>query len=191
MRTLILEVVLGCPNFLPLQFLGRSLKEKYGEMSPRLWKKPCQKWTANFCSPLSIFGEAPWAAPGVLWKKAPRAIRAMRGKTLENRTISTVLWVHKKLPQSTVKLVLPSNESYESKTGCNRTLATVLWVPLTQPRHLNQNISKWHLSSHGAVQTALSLRKSPMSVIFPTAILLCPQTPRVGDAPEQFKSRYV
>ena len=29
-----------------------------------------------------------------------------------NRTISTVLWVHKKLPQSTVKLVLPSNESY-------------------------------------------------------------------------------
>ena len=67
-----------------------------------------------------------WADPGVLWKKAPRAMRAMRG----NRTISTVLWVHKKLPQSTVKLVLPSNESYESKTGCNRTLATVLWVPL-------------------------------------------------------------
>ena len=45
-------------------------------------------------------------------------------------TPTTVLWVHKKLPQSTVKLVLPSNESYESKTGCNRTLATVLWVPL-------------------------------------------------------------
>ena len=38
--------------------------------------------------------------------------------------------MHKKLPQSTVKRVLPSNESYESKTGCNRTLATVLWVPL-------------------------------------------------------------
>ena len=38
--------------------------------------------------------------------------------------------MHKQLPQSTVKLVLPSNESYESKTGCNRTLATVLWVPL-------------------------------------------------------------
>ena len=38
--------------------------------------------------------------------------------------------MHKKLPQSTVKLVLPSNESYESKTGCNRTLATVLWAPL-------------------------------------------------------------
>ena len=65
-----------------------------------------------------------WADPGVLWKKAPRAMRAMRGKTLEtvpfNRTLA----------QSTVKLVLPSNESYESKTGCNRTLATVLWVPL-------------------------------------------------------------
>ena len=39
-----------------------------------------------------------------------------------NRTISTVLWVHRKLPQSTVKQVLPSNQSYESKTGllhCN------------------------------------------------------------------------
>ena len=41
-----------------------------------------------------------------------------------------VLWVHRKFPQSTVEQVLPSNESYESKTGCNRTLATVLWVPL-------------------------------------------------------------
>ena len=58
-------------------------------------------------------------------------MRAMRGNTLETVTISTALWVHKKLPQSTVKLVLPSNESYESKTGCNRTPATVLWVPLT------------------------------------------------------------
>ena len=32
-----------------------------------------------------------WAGPGVLWKKAPRAMRAMRGKTLEtvpfNRTL--------------------------------------------------------------------------------------------------------
>ena len=35
-------------------------------------------------------------------------------------TISTILWVHRKLPQSTVRQVLPSNESYESKTGCNR-----------------------------------------------------------------------
>ena len=58
-------------------------------------------------------------------------MRAMRGKTLETVTISTVLWVHKELPQSTVKLVLPNNESYDSKTGCNRTLPTVLWVPLT------------------------------------------------------------
>ena len=40
--------------------------------------------------------------------------------------------MHKKLPQSTVKLVLPSNGSYESKAGCNRTLATVLWVPLNK-----------------------------------------------------------
>ena len=73
-----------------------------------------------------------WADPGVLWKKGPQSNESYeRGKTLENRTISTVLWVHKKLPQSTVKRVLSSNESYESKTGCNRTLATVLWVPLS------------------------------------------------------------
>ena len=74
-----------------------------------------------------------WADPGVLWKKAPRAIRAMRGKTLRTvpfKGISTVLWVHQKLPQSTVSQAFPSNKSYESKTGCNRTPATVLWVPL-------------------------------------------------------------
>ena len=29
--------------------------------------------------PVGVF----WADPGVLWKKAPRAMRAMRGKTLE------------------------------------------------------------------------------------------------------------
>ena len=71
-----------------------------------------------------------WADPGRTVEKARRAMRAMRGKTLETVPFSTVLWVHKKLPQSTIKLVLPSNESYESKTGCNRTLATILWVPL-------------------------------------------------------------
>ena len=62
--------------------------------------------------------------------KGPQSNESYERENPWNRTISTVLWVHKKLPQSTVKLVLPSNESYESKTGCNRTLATVLWVPL-------------------------------------------------------------
>ena len=52
-----------------------------------------------------------WAVPRVVWKKAPRAMRATRGNTFET--------------------VLPSNESCESKTGCNRTPATVLSVPLT------------------------------------------------------------
>ena len=63
-------------------------------------------------------------------EKGPQSNESYERENPWNRTISTVLWVHKKLPQSTVKLVLPSNESYESKTGCNRTLATVLWVPL-------------------------------------------------------------
>ena len=78
-----------------------------------------------------------WADPGVLWKKAHRAIRAMIGKTLQTvpfKGISTVLWVHHKLPQSTVSQAFPSNKSYESKAGCNRTPATVLWVPLINAR---------------------------------------------------------
>ena len=78
---------------------------------------------------------ASWADPGVLWKNAPRAIRGMRGKSLQTvpfQGISTVLWVHQKLPQSTVGQAFPSNKSYESKAGCNRTPATVLWVPLEQ-----------------------------------------------------------
>ena len=61
-------------------------------------------------------------------EKGPQSSESYERESPWNRTISTVLWVHKKFPQSTVKLVLPSNESYESKMGCNRTLATVLWV---------------------------------------------------------------
>ena len=52
-------------------------------------------------------------------------MRAMRGKTLE--TVPFQPYFEEAFG---VKLVLPSNESYESKTGCNRTLATVLWVTL-------------------------------------------------------------
>ena len=55
-----------------------------------------------------------------------------------------------KTPQSTVKLVLPSNEIYESKTGCNRTLATVPWVPLnfkiyTPPAEIVTELICWEL----------------------------------------------
>ena len=62
----------------------------------------------------------------------------MRGKTLQTvpfKGISTVLWVHQQLPQSTVSQAFPSNKSYESKAGCNRTPATVLWVPLKNVYH--------------------------------------------------------
>ena len=74
-----------------------------------------------------------WADPGVLWKKAPRAMRAMRGKTFETVPFQPYFGCTKsflKVLSNRLKLVLSSNESYESKTGCNRTLATVLWVPL-------------------------------------------------------------
>ena len=56
-------------------------------------------------------------------------MRAMRGNALETVRFQ-LYFVHIEFPQSTVKPVLPSNESYESQTGSNRTLATVLWVPL-------------------------------------------------------------
>ena len=46
-------------------------------------------------------------------EKGPQSNESYERENPRNRTISTVLWVHKKLPQSTVKLVLPSNESYE------------------------------------------------------------------------------
>ena len=52
-----------------------------------------------------------------------------REKPLKPYHFNRTLGAQRKLPQSTVKLVLPSNESYQGKTGCNRTLATVLWVP--------------------------------------------------------------
>ena len=64
--------------------------------------------------------------------------------------------MHKKLPQSTVKLVLPSNESYESKKGCNRTLATVLWVPL--------NVSMFLTFSHLCLFVALVFLISSVSL---------------------------
>ena len=47
-----------------------------------------------------------------LWEEHPR-----------NRTIPTVLWVHRKLSQSTVSRANSSNKTYESKTGGNCTLA--------------------------------------------------------------------
>ena len=54
-------------------------------------------------------------------EKAPRAMRAMRGKTLETVPFQPYFGCTKSFLGSIVKLVLPSNESYESKTGCNRT----------------------------------------------------------------------
>ena len=99
-----------------------------------LWTPEAVNWVIRSCTARLQF-IVQWADPGVRWKKAPKAIRAMRGKppqTVPFKGISTVLWVHQELPQSTVSQAFPSNKSYESKAGCNRTPATVLWVPLIQ-----------------------------------------------------------
>ena len=68
--------------------------------------------------------------PEYCGKRPPRAMRAMRGKTLETVPFQPWFGCTKSFLKVLSKLVLPSNESYESKAGCNRTLPTVLWVPL-------------------------------------------------------------
>ena len=66
-------------------------------------------------------------------KRPPKQWELWEGKPLKpyhfNRTLGTQKACSKYCQ------VLPSNESYESKTGCNRTLATVLWVPLSNVVH--------------------------------------------------------
>ena len=78
---------------------------------------------------IGIFESNVWAAPGVLWEKATRA-RSYHSERPCTGPFQPYFGCTEKLPQSTVRHVLPSNESYESKTGFNRTRATVLWVPL-------------------------------------------------------------
>ena len=69
----------------------------------------CSMAYSSFASPAAwqraMFG----LTPEYCGQNAPRAIRAMRGKALQTvplKGISTVLWVHQKLPQSTVSQVL-------------------------------------------------------------------------------------
>ena len=77
--------------------------------------------------------------------------------------------MHKELPQSTVKLVLPSNESYESKTGCNRTLAIVLWVPLNfSPQTMRRENPE---ANSGKLREESGSSKAPCSLILPSLIL--------------------
>ena len=104
---------------------------KMGRLAPVL-DSFCKAKTQPFFVSFQFLG---WPRSTV--EKGPQSNESYERENPWNRTISTVLWVHRKLPHSTVKLVLPSNESYESKTGCNRTLANVLWVPLSFLRELN------------------------------------------------------
>ena len=95
--------------------------------------------------------------------------------------------MHKKLPQSTVKLVLPSNESYESKTGCNRTLATVLWVPLTVVASTAGTFRKKFQKNSGKTPETLSER----FLEFPSRVRLgCPKpyNSRHLRLPERFQN---
>ena len=65
-------------------------------------------------------------------EKGPQSNESYARKPLKpyhfNRTLGA-----QKASSKYCQTSLPSNESYESKTGCNRTLPTVLWVPLTPP----------------------------------------------------------
>ena len=125
---------LQMPNFMAFFILQTFVLDKY---IPTHSNKPFQSnwgqtWgTTNLQIPPPDGSNPPLGWPRSTVEKNPQSNESYERENPWNRTISTVLWVHKKLPQSTVKLVLPSNESYESKKGWNRTLATVLWVPLT------------------------------------------------------------
>ena len=109
-------------------------KPFFGRWQKHRWPEDAMPWVLNLQPP--NFAENHGSTTYLGWprstvEKGPYSDESYERENPWNRTISTVLWVHKKqLPQSAVKLILPSNESYESRTGCNRTLATVLWVPL-------------------------------------------------------------
>ena len=66
-----------------------------------------------------------------------------------------MIWVHRKLPQSTVKQVLPSNDDH--------TLATVLWVPLSCDWAEGTSPNLAHSASDGAVQGRVSHRDAALS----------------------------
>ena len=83
-------------------------------------------WLSSF-----VWGKLLALAPEVLWQKAPKAMRAVRGNDLEIVSSRPNFWVHRKLPQSTVKPGLPDHGICESKTVCKRSLAAALWVPLS------------------------------------------------------------
>ena len=74
-----------------------------------------------------IFG----LTPEYCGKRPPEQWELWEGKPLKPYHFNRTLGAQKASSKyCQIKLVLPSNEIYESKTGCNRTLATVLWVPL-------------------------------------------------------------
>ena len=71
-----------------------------------------------------------WADPGVLWKEATGAMRAMRGSVLEANTISTVLWIHRKLPQSTVLSGVIRANRFASIRANHSTKMRTVFLPL-------------------------------------------------------------
>ena len=78
-------------------------------------------------------------------EKGPQSNEAMRGTCLKPHNFNRTLGA-----QTASKQVLPSNESYESKTGCNCTLATVPWVPLSALCFSDQAksaVNLWHMCS--------------------------------------------
>ena len=58
-----------------------------------------------------------WADPRVLWRKAPRAMRAMRGKTLETVPFQPYFGCTKGFLKVLSSEYCQATESYESKTG--------------------------------------------------------------------------
>ena len=133
-----------------------------------------------------------WADPGVLWKKAPRAIRAMRGKTLQTvpfnlKGISTVLWVHQSFPK-----VLSAKRSQATKAMRAKQAVTVPPQPcfgFHWQKKTRTLLFPWQISEtpKSAPETALksalrnrgALRSAPESGL-EGALLLVDQSPPKG-----------
>ena len=105
------------------QFTGNPGKSKGN------WPNSCQ-FPLNF---LSFVGLSSHFLGRTVLQKLGRSGGLSQWNALETVLFLPYFRVRRKLPNNTVKPALPalpSNKSYESKTGHNRTPAIVLWIPL-------------------------------------------------------------
>ena len=103
-------------------------------------------------------------------EEGPQSKENYEGKNPSNRTILTILWVHKTLPQCTVRPTYPSNLSYEGEQVVTNILALILFVPLKVAERLrnpNRIACKPLESWRAQIAIALPLSSFPCFFGFP------------------------